>query len=151
MATTSRFELIQDKKGAAWDLALYVPTIIALISVASKLWYSDNQNFTYLLVFLTTLIALIGFNRIAKSRLMIVGSSPIALDVGRHSVNIELRSGSRTELVKEVRFFSDFAGKSFGLTGIDLAGKKASFVFHKGQFASDGAFNDVKALLRVFK
>lgn len=151
MAAKSRFELVKDKKGAAWDFALYVPTVIALISVATKLWYSDNQNFTYIIVFLTTFIALIGFNRIAKSRLMLIGSSPIAVDVGRNSVNIELRSGSRTELVKEVRFFSDFAGKSFGLTGIDLTGKKASFVFHKGQFESDSAFNDVKALLRVFK
>jgi len=37
MAAAKRFELRPDRKGAAWDLLLYVPTVVALGSMAAKL------------------------------------------------------------------------------------------------------------------
>jgi len=151
MAKTTEFTLAQDKKGVVWDLLLYIPTLVALIAIASQLWYSGNQGFTYLLIFLTTIIALIGFDRIAKTRLMILPKAPIGLAVSRQSVSIQLRNGSNIELVKNVRFFTDYAGKSFGLSGVDLSGAKKQFVFHKGQFALDDDFEGAKSLLRGFK
>ena len=151
MAAVREFELFQDKKGVYWDLLLYIPTVIALLSVAFQMWYAGNEGFTYMLIFLTTFIVLIGFNRIAKTRLMVVGSSPVAFDVSKKGVAIRLRSGAVADLQSDVRFFSDLAGKSFGLTGQDLEGKKRQFVFHKGQFQNENVFNDAKASLRVFK
>ncbi|MDH5259070.1 MAG: hypothetical protein OEX07_13735 [Gammaproteobacteria bacterium] len=151
MASRDDFQLVKDTRGVYWDLALYVPTVIALASVAFQLWYSGNQNFTYLLLFLTTFIALIGFNRIAKTRLMLLASSPVALSVSRKGVSVSLRSGDAVELVNEVRFFSDFAGKSIGLTGLDMSSKRCQFVFHKGQFSDDSTFDAAKAALRIFK
>jgi hypothetical protein len=151
MAKTTEFTLAQDKKGVVWDLLLYIPTLIVLILIASQLWYNDNENFTYLLVFLTTIIFLIGFDRIAKTRLMILPNAPVGLSVSKQSVTVQLKSGNTIELVKDVRFFTDFAGKSFGLTGIDLTGTKKQFVFHKGQFALLDDFENAKSLLRGFK
>jgi len=54
-------------------------------------------------------------------------------------------------LAKEVRFFSDYAGKSFGLTGVDMSGKKRQYVFHRGQFESQAIYDDALASLRVYK
>ncbi len=151
MAEKARYTLVQDKKGMYWDLALYIPTLIALISLAIQLWYSGNQNITYLLIFLATFIFLIAFNRIAKTRLMLLPSAPVAFSVSKQGVKLYLRNGDEIELVKNVRFFSDFAGKSFGLSGVDLTGKQLQYVFHKGQFASESEFGDAKAALRIFK
>lgn len=151
MADVHRFELVPDKKGVMWDLILYVPTFIFLVAYASKLWFSGNTSFTYVLIFASTLIFLIAFNRIFKTRLMLMGSSPVALNVSRKNVSLELKSGDAADLVKQVRFFADFAGKSFGISGLDLTGKMQKFVFHKGQFATDAEFTDVKSRLAVFK
>lgn len=150
-ATQSVFNLQEDRRGLIWDLVLYVPTIIALSILAFKYWYSGDENFSYLLVFLTTFICLIAFNRIFKTRLMILPSSPISFSVSKKSVEIGLKSGSSVELVKDVRFFTDVAGKSFGLTGIDMEGAKKQFVFHKGQFIDEMQFDGSKAVLRAFK
>lgn len=151
MAVEHDFTLQEDKRGLVWDLVLYVPTIIALSILASKYWYSGEENFSYLLIFLTTFICLIAFNRIFKTRLMILPSSPISFSVSKKGVEIGLKSGSSIELVKDVRFFTDVAGKSFGLTGIDMEGDKKQFVFHKGQFVDDEQFDGSKAKLRAFK
>jgi len=151
VAKEFHYELIQDKKGMYWDLLLYIPTVVILALLSAQLWYSSNQNFAYLLVFLTTFIALIGFNRIAKTRMMILPQAPIAFAVSKKGVSLTLRNETVVELAKDVRFFSDFAGKSFGLTGIDMFGKKQQFVFNRGQFAAEGEFNDAKAALRAFK
>lgn len=151
MAKETEYALQQDKKGMMWDLLLYVPTIIALGLVASKLWFDGNEALTYVLVFATTFIFLIAFNRIVKTRLMLIPSSPVKLAVSKKGVTLTLKSGNVVELVKDVRFFTDFAGKSFGLTGLDLSGSKQQYVFHKGQFASDSDFDGTKAHLRVFK
>lgn len=146
----TRFELVQDSKGVLWDLLLYIPTFIILLYYASALWYSNNQPLTYVLIFASTLIFLIAFNRIAKSRLMLLGSSAIAFAVSKKGVRLELKNGDNIDLVKDVRFFSDMAGRSFAIAGMDAAGKTQKFVFHKGQFTSS-AFEDAKAYLRIFK
>lgn len=151
MAEAHRYELVPDKKGVVWDLVLYIPTFIILVAYSSKLWYSGNENFTYVLVFASTLIFLIAFNRIFKTRLMLLGSSPVALNVSRKGVSLELKNGDVADLVKDVRFFADYAGKSFGVSGLDLSGKTQKFVFHRGQFGADGEFKDLKARLAVFK
>lgn len=151
MSKETEYVLQQDKKGVMWDLLLYIPTIIALIVVTSKLWYGGNEGFSYLLVFLTTFICLIAFNRIAKTRLMLIPSSPIKFSVSKKGVALTLKNGNVIELVKDVRFFTDMAGKSFGLSGFDLTGSKQQFVFHKGQFISDTEFDGSKAQLRAFK
>ncbi len=151
MSKSSRFEFVQDKKGVKWDLLLYIPTLVALVSIAAQFWFNGEQNITYLLVFMTTMIFLIAFNRIAKTRLMILPSSAIALDVSHKSVRLELRNGEAIDMVKDVRFFSDTAGKSIGLSGLDGEGKKQQQVFHKGQFSSESSFSEAKALLRVFR
>ena len=151
MATQSDFSLVEDKNGMMWDLVLYVPTLIALILLASKYWYSGDENITYMLMFLTTFIFLIAFNRIFKTRLMLLPSSPTSFAVSKKGVAVSLKSGESVELVKDVRFFTDMAGKSFGLTGVDLEGAKKQFVFHKGQFEDDQQFDGSKARLRAFK
>lgn len=151
MASESTYKLSQDKKGVYWDLLLYIPTIVALLSVAFQLWFSGNQNFTYLLVFLTTFVFLIGFNRIFKTRLMLLSSAPVGFAVSKKGVTVKTRGKGDVELSRNVRFFSDFAGKSIALTGMDLEGKRQQFVFHRGQFDSAGSFDDAKAALRIFK
>ena len=151
MAAKNEFILNEDRKGMIWDLALYIPTLIALLVLASKYWYSGDENITYLLVFLTTFIFLIAFNRIFKTRLMMLPTSPVSFSVSKKGVTIGLKNGDHIELVKDVRFFSDMAGKSFGLSGVDLVGTKKQFVFHKGQFADEKQFDSSKARLRAFK
>jgi len=151
MASQSDFSLVEDRRGMIWDLVLYVPTTVVLVLMALKYWYSGDENLTYLLMFLTTFIVLIAFNRIFKTRLMILPASPVSFSVSGKGVEVKLKSGSIVELVKDVRFFTDMAGKSFGLTGVDLEGAKKQFVFHKGQFESIQQFDDSKARLRAFK
>ncbi|MDH5728493.1 MAG: hypothetical protein OEZ58_05860 [Gammaproteobacteria bacterium] len=148
---SSEYLIVQDKKGMVWDLILYIPTLIILALVASQLWYSGNQSFTYLLIFLTTFIFLIAFNRIFKTRLMLLASAPVKLVVSKKAVHLNLKNGDAIDLVKDVRFFADFAGKSFGLVGLDMSGKRKQFVFHKGQFESQSAFDTIKSELRIFK
>jgi len=151
MAAEKQFDLQQDKKGMYWDLALYVPTVIALASVAIQLWYSGNEGFTYLLIFLTTFMALIGFNRVAKTRMMWLSSAVIGFIVSKKGVVLHTRGGEHVELTQNVRFFSDFAGKSIALTGVDLQGRRQQCIFHRGQFATPAEFDDAKACLRIFK
>ena len=82
---------------------------------------------------------------------MILPSAPVAFSVSKKGVSITQRNGDRISLVKDVRFFSDFAGKSIGLAGVDLNGNKQQYVFHRGQFSSDSQFDSSKAQLRIFK
>ncbi len=151
MAQKSEYDLIQDKKGVVWDLVLYIPTLIALSIVASKLWFNGDEGIVYLLVFLITFVFFIAFNRIAKTRLMLLPSAPVSFSVSKKGVSVTHRSGSQVDLVKDIRFFTDFAGKSFGLAGVDLSGNKQQYVFHKGQFANESEFDGSKAQLRIFK
>ena len=151
MGQKTEYSLVQDRKGAIWDLVLYVPTLIVLALVASRLWYGGNQSFTYLLVFMISIIFFIAFNRIAKTRLMILPSSPVAFSVSKKGVSLTLKNGETVELVKGLRFFADIAGKSIGLSGVDLGGTKRQYVFHKGQFSNFSDFDRSKAQLQIFK
>ena len=146
-----RYSLVQDRKGLVWDLWLYVPTVAFLVLIAIKVWYGPYQDWTYVLVFMATFFAFAGANRILKTRLMILPGAPTAIDLDKQRVRFELRNGTQVDLVKGVRFFGDFVGKSFAVTGMDMSGKKQQYVFHRGQFADEGQFKDVKSFLQVYK
>jgi len=134
-----------------WDSLLYIPTVIALFSIGLKLWFSPNQSWAYVLFFMASFFFLIGANRILSSRLMMLPSSPISLEAGKQQITLTLRSGNSVNLMKEVRFFPDYAGKSFGLSGIDVSGKRQQFVFHRGQFAHESEYTALCATLNVYK
>ncbi len=147
----NRYVLTPDKRGAAWDSLLYLPVVVLLGWYSLVLWYQNNQVFSYLLMFLASFIAFIGFNRIFAGRLMLLPSSATTLSVSKQHVAVELKNSQQISLVKDVRFFSDYAGKSFGLTGLDMSGKKRQYVFHRGQFESDAVYDDALASLRIYK
>jgi len=151
MASDKRYQLIQDRRGMLWDMALYVPTVIALLSIGVKLWFGPNQSWAYVLVFMASFFFITGANRILGGRLMLLPNAPTAIEMGRQQVSLYLKSGQRIDLVKNVRYFADYAGKSFGLAGMDVDGRKRQFVLHRGQFTSAGEYNDLRALLGVYK
>lgn len=146
----ARFDLLQDRKGMMWDLLLYIPTVLALLSMAAKFWYGDDANLAYLLLFLGSFFFIAGANRILKTRLMLLPSAPVAIEIDRAVVRLVLRGGARIEVVKDLRFYSDYAGKSFGLTGSEGSGRRLQFVFHKGQFASAQDYQAAQGKLRQF-
>ena len=149
MAKPENYELTQDRKGVTWDALMYIPTVVGLGTFATMFWYEQNQNLAYLLFFLSCFFFYQGVHRVL-GRLMILPTSPVALDVSKQGVSLKMRNGDTIELVKDVRYFSDTAGKSFGLTGMDMSGAKRQYVFHKGQFVGEGAFGDVGKALKVF-
>ena len=153
MAKLECYELVPDKKGALWDLLMYIPVVTVLVLIALKLWYGggSNQSYAYILMFAGSFIFFIGANRVLSSRLMMLPNCPRVLEVGKNSVVVGIKDGSRVELVKDLKYFQDYAGKSFGLSGMDLSGKKRQFVFHKGQFSSEASFKDLRSLLSVYK
>lgn len=151
MAQETEYQLVQDKRGAIWDLLLYIPTLGVMILIAFQLWFSGNKELTYLLIFMTTIVFFIAFNRIAKTRLMYLPSAPVAFSVSKKGVSLRLKNGTVVSLVKDLRFFADLAGKSIGLVGVDLGGAKHQFVFHRGQFDDDVKFDRSKAQLKMFK
>lgn len=143
-------KLHQDKKGMWWDLALYVPTVIFLLSYAAKLWFSGNQTWTYVLLFAGSYFFIAGANRILKVRMMLLPASPISIEASKQGIMLGLRNGDKIELAKKVRYYADYVGKSFAISGMDLSGKKQQHVFSRGQFASDREFSDMKEFLRIF-
>jgi hypothetical protein len=144
-----RFELSQDKKGMVWDLLLYIPTVVALLSMAAKFWYGGDVNLAYLLVFLGSFFCIAGANRILKTRLMLLPTAPVAIEVDKSFTRLMLRSGSSVDLVKDLRFYSDYAGRTFGLTGLDGSGRRVQFVFHRGQFQSSQDYQAVQDKIRI--
>lgn len=147
----ARYEFRQDHRGMMWDLALYVPTVAALFSIAAKLWYGSSQSWSYLLVFLGTFFLLVGANRILKTRLLLLPNAPIGLEILKDQVRVLLRNGTVVDLVKNVRFFSEIGGKTFALTAMDLSGRKQQYVFHAGQFQDESAYKGAKAYLEVYR
>jgi len=143
-----RFDLIQDRKGMMWDLLLYVPTVTALLSMAAKFWFGDDINLAYLLLFLGSFFFIAGANRILKTRLMILPSAPVAIEIDKQATKFVLRSGKNVEIVKDQRYYPDYAGKSFGLAGMDSSGQRLQFVFHKGQFPSAKIYQAAQSALR---
>lgn len=148
MVQSNQFELIADRKGVIWDLMLYIPTVIALGSIAASFWYGEDQNMAYVFLFLTTFFFIAGVNRVFKTRLMLFPSSVISLNLAEQAINLMQRNGQQISLVKSQKFYSDYAGKSFGISGIDGAGKQLQFVFLKGQFTSTEKFEAAKEALR---
>lgn len=151
MVEVSQYPLVQDRKGMIWDLLLYVPTVIALTSIAFKLWFDGNRVFAYILAFMASFFFIVGMNRILTTRLMLLPSSPVALATTKQQLTVMLRDGGRVDLAKEVRFYPDFAGKSFGLSGMDISGKRRQYVFHRGQFADESVFKELCSALNIYK
>lgn len=133
-----------------WDVLLYIPTVVALLLIALKLWYGTTSAWSYGLVFLASFFFIVGVNRVL-SRMMLLPSSPVSLDIEKEAVYLGLRNSQRVALVKNVRFYPDYAGKSFGLSGMDMAGKNHQYVFHQGQYSSPAEFQEIKALLNVYR
>jgi len=142
-------ELHPDKAGVLWDLVLYVPTVGFLVLWGLKLWYAggDQQWVGYTLMFLGFFFMMVGGGRVIR-RLLIHPKAPVSLDINRERVKMRLKGGQSISLMKDIRFFSDKAGKSFGLTGTDATGTKRQYVFHRKQFAEDYFMAVVKALDR---
>jgi len=142
-------ELHPDKAGVLWDLVLYVPTVGFLILWGLKLWYAgdDQQWVGYALMFLGFFFLMVGGGRVMR-RLLIHPNAPVLLDINRQRVKMRLKSGQSAVLIKNLRFFSDKAGKSFGLTGMDASGTKRQYVFHRNQFSEDAFMAVIKALDR---
>lgn len=149
MAKSERFVLMQDRKGVVWDLLMYIPTVSGLAVGAFIFWYQPNHALAYLLFFLACFFFYQGLHRVL-GRLMLLPNTPVALDVNKQRVQLELRNGKIIELVKNVRYFSDYAGKSFGLTGLDTSGVKRQYVFHKGQFHNQTEYQKLGGTLKVF-
>lgn len=147
----ARYSLIQDRKGMVWDLLLYVPTVAVLALLALRLWYGDNSTWAYVLLFMASFFFIAGANRILKTRLMLLPSAPVALDINREIVRVELRNGEKVDLVKSLRFYADTQGKSFGLAGMDVLGRRLQYIFHRGQFVNDAEFKGVTESLKVYQ
>lgn len=151
MSSVTRYVLQQDRQGVLWDLLLYVPTVVVLGLLGLKLGYGENPSVAYILYFMASFFFIAGANRILKTRLMWLSTSPVAIEVSPEQVRLELRSGDRVQLVKDVRYYSDTQGKSIGLSGKDVLGQARQFVFHRGQFQDATAFKAVREDLAVYK
>jgi hypothetical protein len=149
-AKTRQFQLIQDRQGVVWDVLLYVPTAVALLLIALKLWYGSHSTWAYALVFLASYFLIVGVNRVLR-RMILLPTSPVSIDIDKQAVFLNLKNARRVALVKDVRFFPDYSGKSFGLSGMDMAGKSHQYVFHKGQYPSPADFQEIKGLLSVYR
>ncbi len=132
-----------------WDLLLYVPTVIALLSMVAKFWYSGDVSLAYLFSFLASFFLIVGANRILKTRLMLLPTAPIAIEIGKPVTQIIMRNGEQVELVKDVRIYADYSGRSFGLAGLDKLGQRMQFVFHKGQFSSIKDYQAIQEMLKT--
>lgn len=139
----TRYNLHQDRTGMYWDLLLYVPTVGALSTVALFSWYNKNPSLAYLMVFLASFFLIAGANRILKTRLMILGSAPVSLEIRNNEVTITLKNHKTIDLLKEVKLYSDLSGKTFGLSGLNAQGMKEQFIFHRGQFALNQEFEGI--------
>ncbi len=143
------FDLVPDRKGMVWDLLLYIPTVIALASIAAGFWYDDDHNMGYLFFFLTCFFFIAGFNRVFKTRLMLLPSAPISLKVSDETLGLVQRNGTQVNLIKNLRYFPDYSGKTFGISGLDGSGKQLQFVFHKGQFPTPEKFDSIQTFLKT--
>lgn len=149
VAKTEAFPLRRDKQGVIWDALMYVPTVGGLGGLSAMFWYQNNEGLAYLLFFLACFFFYQGMHRVLQ-RLMVLPSSPVEMDVSRQKVALKLRNGSVVELVKGLRYFSDYADKTFALSGMDIMGRKQQYVFHRGQFSDEASFKRASAALKVY-
>ncbi len=148
---TASVQLRRDSRGVIWDLLLYVPTVGFLLLWGLKLWAGSEQvGVGYALMFLGFFFLMAGGNRVMR-RLQLLPSAPVTLDVDRERVQIGLKGGEMVSLVQDVRFFTDYAGKSFGLSGMDTRGAKRQFVLHRSQFADDKDYDAVVRALEPYR
>jgi len=140
-----------DIRGLFWDAVLYVPTVSVLAFYGLTFWYGEKHlPWAYLLWFMACFFAIAGGRRM-MGRLLLLPKTPVAIEVDKkHKVSVSLKSGETIALMRDLRYFKDYAGKSFGLTGLDAAGKKWQFVFHKGQFKTESGFSQVVRVLEAF-
>jgi hypothetical protein len=150
MADAKQYVLIQDRRGVVWDALLYIPTVAALALIGLKLWFGPNQTWTYALVFLASFFFIVGLNRVL-GRMMLLPSSPTAIEIDKQGVYLKLRNDKRISLLKDVHYYPDFSGKSFGLSGMDLSGKRYQYVFHRGQYSTVAVFDEIRSLLNVYR
>ncbi len=149
MAKPESFSLGRDRKGVIWDVLMYVPTVGGLAGVSAMFWYDGNKGLAYLLFFLACFFLYQGAHRILQ-RLVLLPSSPVMMDVSKQRLVLTQRNGECVELVKGLRYFSDYAGKSFALSGMDMMGNKRQYVFHRGQFADEASYKKATASLSSF-
>ncbi len=143
-------KLNADKPGVIWDLILYVPTVGFLLLIGLRYWYADDSSLLGEgLMFLGFFFFIVAVNRISR-RLLLMPSSPVGLDIRKEHITMMLKNGDKRLLMRDIRFFSDKAGKSFGLTGMDERGAKQQYVFHKGQFDATN-FDLVTKALNFYK
>ena len=147
MAEAAGFDLKRDRDGMLWDLLLYVPTVLALATLTLVFWYGGNTSLAYLLSFLASFFLIAGANRIMK-RMLLLPSAAVRVEVAPGVIRVIRRNGQRTELVKEQRFFTEYSGKSLGISGMDSQGQRQQFELHKGQFPDPGQYEAVQAALK---
>ena len=150
MAELKQYRLIQDRRGVIWDVMLYLPTVTALALIGLKFWFGPDQTWSYVLVFLASFFFIVGLNRIL-SRMMLLPSSPTVIEVDKQGVYLRLRNDQRITLQKDVRYYPDYSGKSFGLSGMDMSGKRHQYVFHRGQYPNLAVYDEVRSLLNVYR
>lgn len=146
MSKAETFVLEKDRRGVLWDVMMYIPTVGGLSGVSFMFWFDGDKELSYLLFFLACFFFYQGSHRILQ-RLLLLPSSPVELGVSKQQISLKTRSGESTELVKDLRYFTDYAGKSFALSGMDMAGAKRQYVFHRGQFASSEDYKKVNSSL----
>jgi len=144
-------DLHPDTKGVIWDLVLYVPTVGFLLLWGLKLWYGNDDQVMvgYGLMFLGSFFLMVGGGRVMR-RLLIHPKAPVSLDMSRERIRLKLKNGTTTSLQRDIRFFPDRAGKSFGLTGMDHEGARQQFVFHSQQFDKQ-TYDDIIKALDIYK
>ena len=148
----SEYTLRPDVRGASWDLALYVPTVGFLAYYGLSFWYTGlHSAFSYPLIFLACFFLIVGAGRVLRRMLVLPGAA-VALQVNKkRGVSVQLKSGKSISLVRDVRYFKDYAGRSFGLSGADGDGRKWQYVFHRGQFDGETVFSRLNAELDMFR
>jgi hypothetical protein len=114
-----------------------------------KFWYSGDVSLAYLFSFLACFFFIAGANRILKTRLMLLPAAPIAIEIGKQLTQIIMRNGEYVELVKDLRVYADYSGRTFGLAGLDKLGQRMQFVFHKGQFPSIKDYQAIQEMLKT--
>ncbi|MDX8379412.1 MAG: hypothetical protein R8K48_05115 [Gallionella sp.] len=140
MAATKQFVLVPDSKGMVWDLTLYIPTIIALASISASLWYSNDHTTSYVFFFLTCFFSIAGYKRVFDTRLMLFASSPMRLEVGDDGLTVISNNGNQVALRTTLKYFPDYGGKSFAISGQDEITKQHQYIFHRGRFESPDRF-----------
>ena len=149
MAREIRAELAPDRRGIVWDLLLYVPTVGFLWLYGLRFWYAGEKTWLgYALLFLGFFFLFAGAHRIA-GRLLLTGTSPVAIEVTKRAVKVRLKAGETISLLRDVRFYPDAADRSFGLSGIDGTGRRHQFVIHRNQLGEQ--WEAVKKALEPFR